>query len=245
MSYTPSRKIVKVATYADQYEHEIKKEAVTGIEIALGALMVYGIATMVNMAVTGIKNSSASISQVKEKLEYMIKLIDDQEKDGFGQFAGVFNSFRTNAKKVITLIEEMIKPPANGQDISQVKKMQEFIQAGQAVLIESNAVVGALNEMQTWTSQVGNFLHGAGLSFFWDMTRYHAFSNAMQQIGGSLSLLVSKVETILKQSFEAAKQADAQAQAAAPEAAAPEAAAPEAGAVAGEPPAAGMADVTL
>jgi CRISPR/Cas system CSM-associated protein Csm2 small subunit len=237
MSYTPSRKIAKVAAYADRYEQEIKKEAVTGIEIALGALMVYGIATMVNMAVTGIKNSSASISQVKEKLEYMIKLIDDQEKDGFGQFAGVFNSFRTNAKKVNSLIDEMIQPPSNNQDLSQVQKMQEFVQAAQAVLIESNAVVGALDEMQTWTSQIGNFLHGAGLSFFWDMTRYHAFSNAMQQIGGSLSLLLSKVETILKQGFEAAKQADAQAQAATPET--------EVATATGEPPSAGMADVQL
>lgn len=237
MSYTPSRKIAKVAAYANRYEHEIKKEAVTGVEIALGALMVYGVATMVNMAVTGIKNSSASIAQVKEKLEYMIKLIDDQEKDGFGQFAGVFNSFRNNAKKVNSLIDEMIQPPSNNQDLSQVKKMQEFVQAAQAVLIESNAVVGALDEMQTWTSQIGNFLHGAGLSFFWDMTRYHAFSNAMQQIGGSLSLLVSKVEAILKQSFEAAKQADAQAQTATPGAGV--------GADAGEPPSAGMADVQL
>jgi hypothetical protein len=238
MSYTPSRKIAKIAAYADRYEQEIKKEAVTGVEIALGVLLVYGIATMVNMAVTGIKNSSASISQVKEKLEYMIKLIDQQEKDGFGQFAGVFNSFRTNAKKVNSLINDMIKPPSNNQDLSQVKKMQEFVQVAQAVLIESNAVVGALNEMQTWSSQVGNFLHGAGLSFFWDMTRYHAFSNAMQQIGGSLSLLVSKVETILKQSFEAAKQADAQARAATPESAG-------VGIVMREPPSAGMADVQL
>jgi hypothetical protein len=237
---TLSNKITKVAFYADRYEQEIKKEAVTGAGIAGVVLLVYGIATMVNMALVGIKDSSANIMQVKEKLQYMVQLIDNQEKDGFGQFASVFNSFRNNAKKVIGLIDEMIKPPANEQDISQVRKMQEFAEAAQAVLIESSAVVGALDEMQTWSSQVGNFLHGAGLSFFWDMTRYHAFSNTMQQISGSLSVLVSKVNSILKQSFEAAKQADAQAQAGkAPEASGAEAPASE------EPPAAGMADVTL
>lgn len=239
MSYKPSDKIAKAAAYTDRYEQEIRKEAVTGVEIALGALMVYGIATMVNMAVTGVKNSSASISQVKEKLQYMVSLIDQQEKDGFGQFAGVFNSFRNNAKKVISLIDEMMKPPANNQDLSQVKKMQEFVQAAQAVLIESSAVTGALDEMQTWTSQVGNFLHGAGLSFFWDMTRYHAFTNAMQQISGSLSLLVTKIETILKQALEEGKKADiAAAQAA-------QVAKTQGVGAVDEPAAAGMADVTL
>lgn len=208
-----SKKIEKIAAYTDVYDDKIRKEAVEPMTAIMIGLTIYGIAAMVSGFATSISNSTADVANVKTKLQEMVGLIDAQLKDGFGQFASVFNDFKTNAQTVIKLIDEMVKPPTNTSDTSQVKKAQEFIQAANAVLIGSSAVSGALDQLQTAGSQVGNFIHGIGLNFGFDLTRWHEFNRLTGQIAGSLSLLISKVEGQLKSSITTAQQVDAQAKA--------------------------------
>lgn len=208
-----SKKIEKIAVYTDVYNDQIRKEAVTGIEVAAIVLTIYGISAMVSGFANSIASSTAEVFTVKAKLQDMNNLIDAQATDGFGQFASVFSDFKTNSLTVIKLIDEMIKPPSSTSDTAQIKKAQEFIQAANAVLVGSSAVSGALDQLQTMGSQVGNFIHGIGLNFGFDLTRWHEFNRLTGQIAGALSLLVSKVEGQLKAAVAAGQQTDAQAKA--------------------------------
>jgi uncharacterized protein YukE len=208
MNYT--QRINKIASYTNIYDAAIRKEAIALVDDLLIALTIYGVAAMVSGFANSVSRSSADISDIKAKLTEMIKLIDEQAKDGFGQFASVFTDFRKNATTVISLVDELAKPPANASDTSQIKKAQEFIQAANAVLVGSSAVSGALDQLQGAGAVVGNFIHGIGLNFGFDLTRWHEFNRLVGQISSSLSLLVSKVDGQLKAAAAAGQQTDAQ-----------------------------------
>jgi len=203
-----SKKIEKIASYTNIYDTAIRKEALIGIDDSLIALTIYGVAAMVSGFANSVTHSSADISDIKEKLTKMISLIDDQAKDGFGQFASVFNDFKKNAQTVISLVDELAKPPTTASDTSQIKKAQEFIQAANSVLVGASAVSGALDQLQGMGASVGNFLHAVNLNFGFDLTRWHEFNTLVSQISSSLSLLVSKVDGQLKAAISAGQQAN-------------------------------------
>lgn len=204
------QKINKIATYTNIYNQEICKEAIFGVDDLLIALTIYGVATMVSGFANSVSHSSAEIKDIKDKLTEMVKLIDEQSKDGFGQFSSVFNDFKKNALVIISLVDELSKPPTSTSDTSQIKKAQEFIQAGNAVLVGSSSVSAALDQLQGMGSSVGNFIHGIGLNFGFDLTRWHKFNHLVSQISNSLSLLISKVDNQLRVAASAGQQVDAQ-----------------------------------
>jgi hypothetical protein len=208
-----SKKIEKIASYVDVYDGQIRKEAVTGVEIALGAMAVYGIMSLVSSAATGIRNQTGDIQQVRNTLGELVQIINEQEKEeqGFGNFGNVFRDFRKNCLTVMSLADEMIKPPSGPQDTSQIQNAQRFIDAGNGILIGSSSVLAALEQMKGFWAGVGDFLHGANLNFGMYLNRWQEFSGKMNQIQGALSLLISQTEQVLKKALADGRAADAQA----------------------------------
>lgn len=203
-----SKKIEKIASYTNMYDTAIRKNAIALVDDALIALTIYGVAAMISGFSNSIAHSSSDISDIKNKLTKMVSLINDQAKDGFGQFASVFNDFKKNAEVVISLVDELSKPPTSTSDTSQIKKAQEFIQAANSVLVGASAVSGALDQLQGVGASIGNFLHAVNLNFGFDLTRWHEFNTLVSQISSSLSLLVSKVDGQLKAAVSAGQQAN-------------------------------------
>lgn len=189
--------------FADCYQRMVKESywqiAAVGIPLVM----------MVSSFANSMLNQSAKITELKSHIQHLIGLVDKQRAEGFGKFSNVFEGFQKDAKTVVSLIDEMIRPPSENNDVTQIKKAQEFIQASQNMMFKSQAVLGALEELQTWSSSVGNFLHGTSLNLGADLTRWYSFSNTLNQITGSLSLVTSSVENSLKQSEEAAKNVPA------------------------------------
>jgi len=236
-----SSKINKISSYVDTYDHEIRKSAEPISAAIMTGLAIYGIISMVSSFASACYNKAEDIRKVKTDLQYLVHLVDLQEQDGFGAYKDIFLDFKEYANKTISLIDEMIEKPKHTQDTEQIKKAQEFVEASQMVLARSTSVLGALNQLQTGSSNVGNFIVGLHIDFGADWTRWQGFSNALTRLNGALSTLSSQIELELKKAAEAGKAADA-ANPGAARAPTPGAAP---GAQAPAPGAAGMASVVL
>ena len=202
--------IEQIYGYADCYQRTVKKAALPAIlaplvPLAAGAATAWGIAATITYFANSMLNQSAKVNELKSHIQHLIGLVDKQKAEGFGKFSNVFEDFQKDAKTVVSLIDDMIKPPAGNNDGTQIQKAQEFVQASQNMMIKSQAVLGALEELQTWSSSVGNFLHGTSLNLGADLTRWYSFSNTLNQINGSLSLVINNVENAIKQSVQVAK----------------------------------------
>lgn len=195
--------------HAEMYEYRVKEAAFT----AGAALGIYFGIAFVNSYLRQWKNSAVQAEQIKQHLQRLVDFVDMQEKSGkgFGEHATIFVNFRDNAKIVIQLLDKMIKGPQHQQDTSQIDASRKFVSSGSEVINLSQDVLGALDELQTWTSNIGGVIHGIGLDFGINWNRYQAFKQHLDNIYQPLNLLIRNVSDALTNAeAEAKKAAEAQ-----------------------------------
>lgn len=199
---TAANKADRILEVATIYEHQVK-QAMLGIY--------FGIA-FVNSYLREWKNSAAEASQIKQHLQKLVDFVNLQEKsqNGFGQYAAAFTKFRDSANTVIALLDQMLRGPANNQDTTQIDASNKFITSANEVLYGANDVLGALDELQTWTSNLGGAMHALNLDLGINWNRYQAFRQNFENIQQPLSLLVIRVGDALKKAQEEAQAAEAQ-----------------------------------
>lgn len=170
----------------------------------LTGLTIYGLASMVSGWSNQVIQASVKVEEVKSDIQGMIDLIELQRKDGFGKFGKVFEDWESSAKKTISLMDDMLKPPSNEQDLTQIQKATEFIEAAQNTMYSASAVKGALLQLKDWTSSIGGALHTFSLNFI-SLTRLDAFTAYEARISSSLSSLIKNIELKLKELKEKVK----------------------------------------
>lgn len=223
---------------ATVYEQQVKQGALVAV---IGtAVTIYFAVAFVNSYLREWKNSAADAAQIQQHLQRLVDFVNMQEKSGkgFGQYAAIFTKFRDNANTVIALLNQMLQGPANNQDTTQIEASNKFVSAANEVLYSAHDVLGALDELQTWTSNLGGMMHALNLDLGVNWNRYQAFKQNFENLQQPLALLVRRVDESLKKAQAEAKTAEEQAQA-------QQAQMQQSQQVAGNSPAAQLADIVL